>query len=838
MLGAVVVGLLWTVSAPLGRVAPSGESPVEATPEAARQAPVDGPKHVAAEGAEGRVVVAKEEHKEEHEVLPEPAPRGRFHGRVVASDGGPFVGADVLLRGWQARGKPTPAGKAWEDITAETDAEGRFDLRFDPPPHFTVRLELSAPGFMRLDRRFVEPAPDVQHDFGTLTLRPAAVLEVHIEDPNGVPMPGVWSVVVEGVHADPSGDSVWRTKHGDPRVAPLVIDALPAGEVRLRARNDLAGDVSGPEVELVEGERHVVRIVCEDAGLAQRVTLGLFGRPFDAALRDLDVLHLEGPGGVIEGRRIPQRTNDFSFEGVPPGLHTLTIQDPRFEAYTRGDIQAGQSYDVWLRPAARIVLELTGTGLEPSERPTCLVELHYPREQLQRQSVVQLFDGPLSEDGLLPPALPGDPELVVAVPGFRTARLQLLGLVAGETRVVELVLEAPARLQGQVVDARGKGVPEAHVILMEVGADPEGIHAAWHPVNAVDRAVLELRADREGRFVVADAPVGSFDLYGFADGWSVAGPSTVELVLGRTVERNIVLPVRGGLRVRTPVGWSAPAGWGLVFVSESSPKIRSRRVYWDDVFVAELNPTAPGEWRGEGLPLGRGFVRLQREDRRVPAGAGGWREMRPAEFELAEVELLPGREVVVDVDPSGMAFAGLDVSVALDGRAFHGASVTALAPGPDPKRFEVKAGSGTTDGLGWCALDDLLPGPLQVQVEASKADFVVVREVDIAVGGRRSMELDFQTEVHSVRFVDSQGQSVGSGRVQLKGPAGVRAALLVAEDGSVQARLPRGRYSVDFRESLPAGFSADSGPITLKTFAGELPWPPPQAEVWLNEAGL
>lgn len=86
----------------------------------------------------------------------------------------------------------------WEDLGADTDQDGRFALRFEPPRAFQFTLDAKTPGYSEASRRWGEIPPGDVVDVGEVTLLRAGVIEGQIVDGNGNPLTGPgWMVYAD-----------------------------------------------------------------------------------------------------------------------------------------------------------------------------------------------------------------------------------------------------------------------------------------------------------------------------------------------------------------------------------------------------------------------------------------------------------------------------------------------------------------------------------------------------------------------------------------------------------------------------------------------------------------
>lgn len=132
----------------------------------------------------------------------------RVFGRCVdAGTGEPLAGCVLQLHGWEGNservarhGKPV----VWTEPAAiTTGPDGRFDLRFDPPPPYQFVLQIDSPKHATMSARWDAFAVGEQKDCGDVRMPRGARVTGRVVDSKGVPMAKVSVMLQSGAHDAP-----------------------------------------------------------------------------------------------------------------------------------------------------------------------------------------------------------------------------------------------------------------------------------------------------------------------------------------------------------------------------------------------------------------------------------------------------------------------------------------------------------------------------------------------------------------------------------------------------------------------------------------------------------
>lgn len=256
-----------------------------------------------------------------------------FRGCVLDADaGGPCSEVRVELAGLE----PTPSRGAspsgWVDLSATTTADGRFELRFAPPPELGFSLKLSAEGRTPLELHLDSLRPGLDIDLGEIRMRRRVGLVVAAVDPTGQPVADreIWLREDEPrrVGASSGFVEVWNA-HGILRTdahGRAAWPDLPPG----RYRYELDTNFDGPRKATIDVPLQAVplhhRVVLE-APPPERSISGVVLDPRGEPVAGLELrLHLGG------GYRAERTTANggflFNAFGPPDPQHALRFELP------------------------------------------------------------------------------------------------------------------------------------------------------------------------------------------------------------------------------------------------------------------------------------------------------------------------------------------------------------------------------------------------------------------------------------------------------------------------------------------------------------------------------
>lgn len=767
-------------------------------------------------------------------------PLAELRGRFLLPDGAPAKGVKLELHGWQAnseRVRKHGVPESWESPKGETDAEGRFALRFDPPLAFQFVLDAKLAGHGGVSWRWSELAPREVTDVGDTTLVLAGSIRGRVVDAAGRPAGGTWQVYGESVPTtgrDGGRDSTRVHASASVETGEFVLDALPAGKVKLKAQSPIANWIDGPQVEVRVGETVAADITYTGPSIGNRITVITFNNPlyvFNDPAPGSMTLH--GPGVERVASKLKNSSQSWSFDDVPPGTYTVRIDDPLFLPWSLEGVTPGSAVKAHLQLNGAVALEVVDTqgkavadyrlaidfpgasfgpstfelrergapepeggvyrGLVPAsvERAS---EFEAPPDfpaELLKQSTPKLFDLIVEAEGL----------------GRGVARVE--GLRVGETRAVRVELSSGAKITGQLVN-----VPESHLegISIVLAEERIGVNGALEFVEGVmpgpDGFVVEERTEADGSFAFGGLQAGSYVVVARFHHDLYAETQVFRLDAGQTRELRIEPPPYGGIEGRlvgTPEelenAWVDAIGDNLYdpfaggwssFDGEPPPRAR---VNSDGSFALPLLAANTYE-----LSLHRSRKPLRpRPENWGGGGASG--------LVLGRVTVTPPRVEVLECDLVTRRPGALRVTVTIDGKPAAGFRVDLRLAGTSEFSATVHT-TATTDSAGLALFERLQPGEWSAQL----FNYTAPRWTARSTGPTRvlpGLEAQSRLEIHlhsgGLRIVDPDGAPRAGVDVLLfpkdTYPQSLGSTLTTDAAGLLEVSLPADSYNLQLGEA-------------------------------------
>jgi protocatechuate 3,4-dioxygenase beta subunit len=467
----------------------------------------------------------------------------RVEGTVADPEGRPVEGAALLV--------VVPPHGAFEDayvgrspVLAWSDAEGRFafDVRLphaahgEAPPDRGVRSVLAVhPDHPAAIADGVAVAPGARRRVDLRFPRPAS-LDLEIVDRDGKPVADQWFQVSRFVPRAPTwqapaidfGVDTTSLIRSDLRRTDATgrasVEGLPPGPHLVRAENTRV------EVEVEEGERHVVRMV---KGAGPSIT----GIVLDAKGDPVERVHV-GVSGTTAAAKQTGPDGRFRFDDLPPGEYGIGALHPRSRLRTGARARTGD--DVVLRlPAGPAKLRIAVDG-----PPAGTAEYSLYTDTGGAVPDATGFT-PLPASGETDGFNPGTGVLVVRAPGhgWTCVRFEARAL---ETTAVRVDLPPAGGVEVRVPEEMLALERESRRGLLRIARTDDRLRRAIGEVgDALLYAVQRSRGSTDdhlhehvdGLFRASDLSPGphevSFGRYGDDRAWVSHGRALVEVVSGR-----------------------------------------------------------------------------------------------------------------------------------------------------------------------------------------------------------------------------------------------------------------------------------------------------------------
>ncbi|MCY1082253.1 carboxypeptidase regulatory-like domain-containing protein [Archangium lansingense] len=462
---------------------------------------------------------------------------GHLAGTVTrVADAGPVEGAWLVA---------SPTGAGGELGRARTDAAGQYALEL-PPGDYDVRVLASGHTDASSQGLVVEADRYTVADF---RLEGTASVEGTVVDPRGRPLAGV--SVRAGLLRGASGEELYTRTDA---AGTYLLEGLPVGTVRVRAKQDTSAVWTSRTAQLATGARGRVDFMLSETGLVQgRVTLAS-GEPLPepAVVR---AMAKEGSGGLMDmGLAETDAEGHYQLE-LRAGVYQLTAVLPgaRYTYYHVDDPA------VTVEPGTSVTMDLSlmderglrGVVLEPSGAPS-------PRALVV---ATQAGDFPLSipvdadEEGRF--SVPPHPQpTALTLQAHNAGRLSAPLPIPEGAGELKLQLRPAATLRGRVV-ARSGAAPSGFTLRL---LEADGSAPVW--------ARDTQRTFPGNEFLLTDAPGQPLKV-------------SVRTTDGRTGEAQVTLSP--GLRadVEVPLTGGASSISGRAVWSHSGAPVQGVGLYLD-----------------------------------------------------------------------------------------------------------------------------------------------------------------------------------------------------------------------------------------------------------------
>lgn len=482
--------------------------------------------------------------------VPPPEAAGVITGRVVATDGHPVAGAQVMAM---------DLGRGMFNRRTSTDADGRYELTRLAAGRY--RIQAVKAGFLAVEygqQRPFEPGVPVAMAEGgraegiDIVLAKHSAIVGHVYDDAGDPVEGASVRVSQIAFIDGS-----RRLVDVPGAAPRLTDdrgrfrvwGLPPGRFIVSAvvgQVDFPGpgmiDMPGYATTFYPGTATPGGAALVDVGLSTDVTgidfslvpaptARVYGQTLsssgDPITGGVTMRSSQRSGGVATevGAIINMQDGTFIFPNVPPGEYVIQASRSRVNRWTEGEfasrivqVSGVDVRGVELRTSAgsqmtgHVTIDDPAGSLSPSE-----IELTPRPADLDRApaDAGAIAHAEIRDDWTFAVAGLNGPRrlrLTSAPPGWMlkavllngsdmTDEVMEFGTARQSLRDVEVVLtRAGAEIAGTVLDANGAPALDASVIVFPMD------NSQWYP----DSRFLKMVAQRNGAFDVTGLPAGDY----------------------------------------------------------------------------------------------------------------------------------------------------------------------------------------------------------------------------------------------------------------------------------------------------------------------------------------
>lgn len=725
-------------------------------------------------------------------------PRARIVGRCMFEDGAPAPDVVIAVHGWpgnsdRVRRHGTPA--TWSDPSTKSGADGRFELRFDPPRAYQFTLDAKLAGFVEASWRWGELEPGSTTDLGDVVLARGGSITGRIVDRNGVVQTGPWSVYAEAVTSrDGNAREPTRVHARIDASGSFRLDGVAPGKTRLEAYSRIANWIQGPTVDVRAGEVIAADVLYDGPDNSKRIVVVAFVRTFFSLAFEVRGIVLTLPDGSSrEAARIPRSSQSYAFDDLEPGEYSIVIEDPRFQPWRQDGVRPGTSVDAKLQGASSIALvvldDATGTAIEPFALD---VRLDASTSQPNVFRLREAKSDPPA-DGVYAGLIPGDATLLVTADGYAPGEMQLDELRAGEVRPITVRLTRGASLRGRVL-ASEAGAPVAGIeVSLRRGGDSASSARASFDRRSTTERVATTASD--GTFAFDALPDASWIVEARAGSFVRAQSEVVLGPAAREARIELVLPATGVLagKLIAPEGASFQ-GLAVKVVPEASSKEERLRLRLPSSRAeVEAEIASDGTFVSPKLPLGKALVTLVLPESRQTTRSG-WTSSTHPGYALGDVEIVAGT-ARREYDLRATFPGALRIVARINGAP--AANVNVHAFGSDPSQGMAAT---SLDAQGRGTLAGIVPDSYQLKLVDPEFAWTIEewRRFEVTPGATLDVELDLVRHDFDVTFVDdATGEPLRSTQLALTFEAGFSSMPITTDPhGRAQLALRPGKHFV------------------------------------------
>jgi hypothetical protein len=729
----------------------------------------------------------------------------RIVGLLLDGQGAPLAGGSVKLAGFPAnadrlRQYGRPAN--WKDLELLTDPQGRFEIRFEPPPAFQFSLNLTAQRHAGLSWRWSRFEAGQQLDLGSVQLALAGSIRGVLVDAAGQPCRGSWRVSANSAagYRD-ERMPVGASREVDGASGEFLLSDLAPGMWKLRASTALASNVEGPKVEVLAGQESTARFVYSGPTLDRTILLRVETKPYHGfAAPKVEVQLLRGSEPIPPASADPrQGSNQQRFENLEPGSYRARVEHPAYLPWREDGIQPGSVVTARLKGNSRVQLKVLD---DASGEPLSCYELRTRFEKASfspNEFELLKADALPPPDGLFEGLVPGDQTLLVRAPGYATCEVPL-GVIEPNSSAVHV-----ARVQ--------RGVTLQVRVLRADGQTPvEGAHVR-----------LESAYMRSGSMMQTDkAPSTTSDAQGWAQFEGVSrGEYTLHALLAPLLRAQALVMVTPTEPVQQSELRLPPYGSWSGVIEGADPEVLAKAsvelwpagmqemelwTEWREAGLAKraklLRPDAEGRFERNAVPAGRHTVKLQLKANEVFGFRG-----QGAVLVLGEIEVREGETTQAHFALPERALARVRYSVRSALGWEKGAMADAIA---------IREG-----GLGGQPLETLLdnqgnglsdfvnPGEIEIMLHGPQDEWQWFAPQRYVLAGGQTLDVVLELPIvpGKVRLLgasDGQVLAAVSGTFHLEGSAPQRRLPWRTDpQGMLEALLEPGSYTLELYTKPP-----------------------------------
>jgi hypothetical protein len=741
----------------------------------------------------------------------------RIRGVVLQHDGTPAVGAKLTVRGWEAGkdrvqqfGRPTTP---WEDVRGTTNADGSFEIAFDPPGAYQFTFEIAAAWAPMATWRWGEVPPGRLIDLGTIELPLGGQIEVDIVRPDGSPVGGAWTVFTEDSLHGPLRDhheaSIYAEK--DPTTGRYVFVGLAPGNVEITPVTSLAAPPKPQRVEVVAGRTATVTFVFVGPPIERMLAFNysgfasrMFGPPPREHVHVRDMQGVEVVSGTVAVDLDKSYGVGLVFDDLEPGEYVIAVDDPRFAAHLSEPLATGGLHTLALEGSVTLTLTVTSGGRPVEGASFVAWPLGGDSQRAATRGRTRATAGAAPGEYVLA-TVPDAQVWSVSALGHVTGEVELAtGLAPGSVQRATVELERGIGIGGRVLDANGEplaGVEVTAFVARDAQAEAEvrtrgvftrGNTPRTHAVSAADGSYWIGPLDAPAHDLVTDHPPA---VCGFALAVP-AGSEGVDLVLAPhgSLTGHIIPEFEGRARVSIGLRHSGAP-------SRLPPLLTLEGHHRSPVVVA-----SDGTFRADFQPVGAHELVLSIAPSKFAMGDGSM-TIGGARLASAPYTIAAGvtTDVVVDVSndlPLEARFHVDETSGSATKLRVVGLKLVHHESGNTTNWYIEAAADVGTDG--WAEVSPITPGTWRFELRPYDAPWGWPIGDEIEIDATTDLERRVVVELVRARFavVDPSGARIPECHFAFP-LEGMWSSMQADESGELELEMPPGTYTLEPGHEVP-----------------------------------
>lgn len=642
-------------------------------------------------------------------------------GRLLSEAAAAITGAKLLVYGHNADLSKPDKNFGWEDLTAYSDEDGRFTLRFAPQPTLRLRMVVEGRIWVRRDWLWKPGELTATTDLGDIVMEQGGRLYGRILDEAGVPILGFRNVYVS-ILKEHSGQPPRRQGFSGNFAAGSAeyeVLGVPAGSLSVKADWGHYIWSEGTEVELAPGEEKAVDLIYKGPSLARRIVITPHCPKAAMYSSRVAAMELHGaPDGPRTLKHAHGSGSMFVFDDLPPGTYRAVMIDPRFVPTERGGLEPGHGYRMDVEANSALELTVLDAGTEaPIENYALTLREVAPVQGWSSETLRALSD-PAPAGGVYRGLLEGTWLIEVSAPDYAKQSVQVEPCQANEQKQVTVRLSKPSSLAARVVDADGAPLPNVTLRLWPaLVPDPnseywiEAQRQAQRGRRSSD--LREGRSDADGNYRFDAISAGSYELEAWIHAEAYMRVSDIHVGSGAAVEIEARFEALGVLEVEVLLNDQIPLRECTILLTQAlelqDPLFGAKQFARMsgprnmDRLTAGLD--AQGRVRFSHVPSGTWIVILQPTERPEEAP----RILR-ARVVLGLVELKAGERASQSYDLRHLAPCQATVRIFQDGQPVEGARAELKQVESEQRLRNQWSLTAHTDAKGIAQFEGLLPG--------------------------------------------------------------------------------------------------------------------------------